>query len=152
MDTGTVVVLIVGIATVGAQLWATVLGNRAAAKNSEVADGQLRAAEASLRSELQAVVVASRGGYSPDGGKVIVHNGGRYAVIDLSVECLDGDGLKVAAGRTALVQPSSTKVISVDFATADGSRAFERAERVRARWSDGTGQRDETIPLLPVDG
>ena len=75
------IVLGVGVATVLSQVWA-------ASVTSDAAKLQLQASRVALQNQLLAVLVFSQGGYSNEAGTLHVHNGGRYAAIDLRVECV----------------------------------------------------------------
>jgi len=136
------IVLVVGVATVVSQVWA-------ALRLDAVARRQLQASEASLRSELQAVIVVAQGMYSTASGTVRVTNGGRYPAIDFRVDCLDEHGQGVGGtGRAPMVEPVTEREVTIPLGSDEARDAFGRCDKIRARWSDGSGAREETLTLL----
>jgi hypothetical protein len=157
LDTSDTVVLVIGAATVLAQFYAAHKGAGVAERQAEAAEAQtelagkqvaaaesqLRASEAALRGELQSVLVLTRGPLSTNEAVVRVYNGGRYAAIDLTI---DSD---VGSGRTTIVAPMQERAVHVSLGTVEKREAFAQAATIRARWSDGMGERSETLHLLP---
>lgn len=139
------IVLFVGATTVAAQLWAAI-------KARDVATRQLEASEAALASELKSVLVVARNGYLAVAfARFSVQNGGRYPAIDLTLRFRDGGGNEIGVGRSPMVQPLSSQVVTAATGSAEIRDKLIACENVTATWSDGLGRRREELPVLPSE-
>jgi hypothetical protein len=117
-------------------------------KGSEVATKQLEASKAALANELGALLVIARSGVlSTEEGHLRIYNGGRYAAIDVRLECLDDNDAPIGSGRTPLVAPATDTEVTVSLRSVERREAFGRCNKVRAEWVDGFGAHGQSLPV-----
>jgi hypothetical protein len=145
MDATTAIVLGVGVATVGAQLFAAFLGCKVAGRQATAAEAQATAAEAASRRKLGAVLVVSVEHLAAERITLRIHNGGRFQAVEVLTVVLDDRGEALGETVVPVVPASQVERVMVSITPPVPPRSLRR---VFLEWTDGLGRDADRMDLL----
>jgi hypothetical protein len=158
------IVLVVGAATVIAQVYgarhlrdtaekqadAAEKQAVAAQRQATAAELQTEAAQAALDRQLSAVLVVTRGSYGTSAGHIVVHNGGLHSASDVHVTGLESDTeLPFETTWEPVIRAGESTAFELRLGTVERREMFRQAPAVLVTWTDGRGRHlDERFTIF----